>query len=298
MTWLQEQTQSYYTKRREEIRTIADRLIATNFYFELKPKTAVEREDHSAVRLTGNILCKFPPGSKEIQALGEAFRKRSTDAYNHQYAAEDPCFVISERWKSDETLKVVIGIGVVETMVRNSRFHMDAVTFIVSKRIAETNICLSFGDSPSEPIMHPISGFPKCLLEEERKVLSKTRHSSGLSRTRTPTRAHHRGTWTLPDQPDKSFDPISRYQHPDYVFPGDADWRAISQIKQKFTPPRGQQADNLRELDGSETHELEMPELDGRGIQVFHELAAREVYELPTPFPYQTSEPSPAPPYE
>ena len=222
------------TNPNEEIGTTADRLIATSFYFELKLKTAVEHEDHSAFRLTGNILYRFPPGSKEIQALGEAFRKRSTDAYNQQCADEAPCFVISERWKSDETLKVVIATRVVERMMRDSQFHMNQVTFIVSNRIAEMNISLSFGDSPSEPIMHPINGFPKCLLEEENKVLSKTRHSSGLSRTRTPTRAHHRGTWTLPDHLDKSFDPISRYQDPDYVFPGDADSQAISQSKQKF----------------------------------------------------------------
>ncbi len=233
---LQEKTQSFFTRRREEIKSIADRLIATSFYFELKPRTAVEHDDHSAVTLTGNILCRFPPGSKEIQALGEAFRKRSTDAYNQQRADEDPCFVISERWKLSEALKVVIGTRVVERMMRDSQFHMKQVTFTLSRRIAETDISLCFGDSPAESIMHPISGFPKCLLEEERKVLLKTRHSSSLSRTRTPTKAHHRGAWTLPDHLDSSVDPISRYQHPDYVFPGDADSTLISQIEEKFSP--------------------------------------------------------------
>jgi patatin-like phospholipase/acyl hydrolase/energy-coupling factor transporter ATP-binding protein EcfA2 len=235
MADLQEMTRSSFTRRRDELKSIADRLIATSFYFELKPDTLVELDDDSIV-LTGNILCRFPPGSKEIQKLGEAFRKHSTDAYNQQSADHDPYFVVLERRKEGEASKIVIGTDVVEKMIQHGQFFFGRVTFRLSDPRAETNISLCFADTSPLPIFYPISGFPKCLLEEQRKTQSKRRHAYILGRRRTPTTDHRRGTWMIPNQIDNSFNPIQRYRDPGYVFPGDATPDAISEISQRFSP--------------------------------------------------------------
>ena len=236
MAELQEITRSRCTRRLDEMKSAADRLLATSFYFELKPDSVIEHADDSIV-LTGNILCRFPPGSKEIQLVGEALRKHSTDAYNQQSADHDPYFVISERRKEGEALKSVIGTQVVEKMIRNGHFFFGQVSFRLSDARAETNISLCFADTFPHPLFYPISGFPKCLLEEDRKVRSKKRRPSSLSRKRTPTTVHRRGTWTVPNNIDSTFNPIERYRDPEYVFPGDATSDAISEISQRFSPP-------------------------------------------------------------
>lgn len=238
MAELQEMTRSSCTRRRDEIKSIADRLLATSFYFELKSDTVIEHEDHSIV-LTGNILCRFPPGSKEIQTLGEAFRKRSADAYKQQSADHNPYFVIEERPQEGEALKTVIGPRVVEKMMRDAYFSFGQVTFELSNRIVETNISLCFADTAPEHVFYPISGFPKCLLEEQLKVLSKTRHPASLGRKRTPTTIHRRGTWTLPVRIDGTFNPIERYGNPKYALPGDATEDTIDQISLRFSPLSG-----------------------------------------------------------
>lgn len=228
MPELQERTRSECARSRDKMRSVADRLIATCFYFELKPGTIVDYEDEST-EVTGNILCRFPPGSEEISKLGEALRKRSTDAYNQQAADHDSYFVILERWKEDEAQKTVIGAPVVDKMMRDAQFSFSQVTLRLSKRIAETNIALCFTDRSSEPIFYPISGFPKHLLEEERKVHSRLRYSRSLGRKRTPTSGHNRDIWELPYFVGKMFDPLQRYRDPTYLNPGDASSDAISQ---------------------------------------------------------------------
>jgi predicted acylesterase/phospholipase RssA/energy-coupling factor transporter ATP-binding protein EcfA2 len=235
MAELQEMTRSECVRRRDEIKAIADKIIATSFYFELKPGSVVEYEDQS-IDLTGNILCRFPPGSEEIRKLGEALRKRSADAYKQQAVGHDPCFVILERWKEGEAQKTVLGTRVVENMMRDAHFSNCQVKFRLSKRIAETNISLCLADTSSDQVSYSISGFPKCLLEEERKIQSKPQRHLSLRRKRTPRTAHLRGTWTLPNHVDSTFDPIERYGDPNYVYPGDATLDDISELEEQFSP--------------------------------------------------------------
>lgn len=238
MAELREMTRSICTRRRDAIKIIADRLIATSFYFELKSNTIVEHKDDSIV-LTGTIMCRFPPASKEIQALGEVFRKRSTDACNQQSSDHNPYFVIEERPQGVEAVKTVMGTRVVDKMMRHAHFSFGQVTFELSNRIVETNISLCFPDTSSEPTRYSISGFPKCLLEEESNVVFKNRHPSSLSRKLTPTTMHRRGTWTLPVQVDNTVNRIERYCDPRYLFPGDATRVSISQMSQRFSPLSG-----------------------------------------------------------
>lgn len=93
MEELQRRTAKYWTVEGKEV---ADRLLATAFYFESGPNPIVENEDHT-IHVSGSILCRFPPGSEEIRALGEAFDKRSRAACNYCEVEEhSPYFVIVE----------------------------------------------------------------------------------------------------------------------------------------------------------------------------------------------------------
>lgn len=238
MAEMKEATRSLCMEERLPIRSIANRLIATSFYFELNSDSVTEDEDRT-IALKGNILCRFAPGSKEVRALGEAFRKRSTAAYNQGLAEHNPYFVIAERRKESEGMKSIIAPHVVEKMIQDAHFAVGQINFSLSDRIAETEISLCFADTYAKAIFYPISGFPRCLLEEERKVVAKTRLTRSLSRKRTPTTARRRGAWTLPVNVEGTVDPIGRYGDPDYLFPGDATSKTLSRISQTFSPVSG-----------------------------------------------------------
>jgi hypothetical protein len=167
----------------------------------------------------------------------------------------------------------VIGTDVVEKMMQHGQFFLGQVTLMLSDPRAETNISLCFADTSPSPIFYPISGFPKCLLEEERKTRSKRRHVYSLGRTRTPTKLHTRGTWAIPNHIDNSFNPIQRYRDPGYVFPGDATPDAISAISQRFSPAS---------LPGPSGHYPSVPEIGG--IERF-ELPGDERYR-PEAYPH------------
>jgi predicted acylesterase/phospholipase RssA/energy-coupling factor transporter ATP-binding protein EcfA2 len=232
--YLQEMTSSYCTRHRYEIKSIADRLIATSFYFELK-STKVTDKVLLPITVTGNIHCRFAPGSEEIRALGEAFRKRSTDAYNQGVTDHRMYFVILERWKEKEALKSLIDPYVVRKMMYDAQFSFGQVTFGLSDTLAETTISLCFADT-SAPIFYPLSGFPRRLAEEEQKSVSQARQSVSLRRTRTTRSSRRRGDWKLPSRFDSKVDPIQRYVDPGYINPGDATSDAISEISQRFSP--------------------------------------------------------------
>ena len=249
MSELQEITRSRYTMRRDEVKAIADRLLATTFYFERTSDSARENENRS-ISITGNIVCRFAPGSEEIRALGEAFRKRSTDAYNLNYAAHEPYFMLMERRREKDAQQVSIATHTLDKMIRDGHFSMGQITLTLSDRMAESEIMLCFSDQPGRPTYYPISGFPRCLLEEERKFSSRTRLSLSLGRKRTPTQAH-RGAWSLPSQSEGKLNPIERYGARDYLYPGDATSDAISEISQRFASTNQGRSDGVGSSVGS-----------------------------------------------
>lgn len=240
MTDLNEMTRSRYTSRREEMRSIADRLIATSFYFECGADVVAEDAEGS-ITVTGNIFCRFAPGSGEIRALGETFRKRSTDAYNQKSASDETCteynpyFVIQERRKENEAWQTVIGPPVVTKMMQDGQFSFGQIVIHLSNKVAETTISLCFGDQAAKPVFYPISGFPRCLVQGDRGGLLQLRPYVRVSRRRTATTTVRRGAWTLPHGVTKS-DLIERYADPEYQFPGDASQRDISEISSRFSP--------------------------------------------------------------
>ncbi len=234
MTELQDMTRSRCTTRRDEMKSIAERLIATAFYFERTSDTVAEHEDHT-ITISGSILCRFGPGSGEIRALGEVFRKRSTDAYNQNFSEHNPYFVVQDRRQGQGAVQHVMGAHVVEKMIRDAHFSFGPVTIHLSDKMAETTISLCFGDRPAESIFYPISGSPRCLVEEERKLRSRAQLSVRLRRTRTPTTPLRRGAWTLPCHTVETGDRIERYADPDYKFPGNASPDVMTEISRRFS---------------------------------------------------------------
>jgi predicted acylesterase/phospholipase RssA len=246
MSWLPDFVKSKYQMRWSEIKSIADRLLATLFYLELTPDGASENEDRS-LTLKGAIVCRFAPGSQELRALGNLFRKRSIDAYNTHHADHNPCFKITERHKEEEAQQLVIGGHVVDKMIRDAHFSVGQVQISLSNKMAEVEIAICFADQPSKHVFYPISGFPRCLLEETSRLITKPRLSSSLSRRRTPTHAN-RGEWQ-PSQTSARGDPIERYGATNYLYPGDATSATICSITQRFNSP------DPVELEGSDVFE-------------------------------------------
>jgi len=237
MTDLQDRTATHWTMRRNEIKAVADRLLATAFYFETAPDLTTVNEDHT-IRISGNILCRFPPGSEEIRALGEAFRKRSKDAYNSNVSDHSPYFVIAERKKRKDAQQLKIGQHIITKMIETAHFSMGKTVLTLSDRIAESEICLCFSDQPQNPVFYPISGFPRCLFEDDQRPAVRTRLSLSVGRKRTPTQAD-RHAWRQPskDPSNSDIDLIKKYQSPDYLYPGGATSDAISEISQRFNSP-------------------------------------------------------------
>jgi predicted acylesterase/phospholipase RssA len=237
MIELQNMTSSHWVLRRYEIKSIADRLLATAFYFEKSADVAIELEDHSFC-ITGSIVCRFSPGSEEIRALGEAFRKRSLDAYDRADTDHNPYFVVSQRRKEKEAQQVIIRPHIVDKMIRDAHFSVGKTTLTLSDKMAESDISLCFGDQPTNPTFYPISGFPRRLFEEDRRTFGRSRPSLSLIRKRTPTQ-FNRGPWTRPsdDAPDRQVDLIKNYEAPNYLYPGGATSDVISEISHRFSSP-------------------------------------------------------------
>lgn len=237
MDELQDRTTTYWARESKQIKAVADRLLATAFYFETGPGLITENEDQT-IHVSGSILCRFPPGSEEIRALGEAFDRRSRDAYNRKEVEEhSPYFVIAERKKRKDAQQVKIGQHIVTKMIANGQFSIGKTNLTLSDRLAESEISLCFSDQPrnNEPVFYPISGFPRCLIEDEQRPVVRSRLSLSVGRKRTPTQAD-RDAWYCPTDPSKSdIDLIRQYQSPDYLYPGGATSDAISEISQRFS---------------------------------------------------------------
>lgn len=170
---LKEMTLSQFTRRDAEIKAVADRLIATSFYFVLDHEMPFSSSsDEDAVMgsiVTGTIHCRFPPNSPEIRSLGETFRRRSRIAYNQNFAQHNPYFVVRERRKEKLAVQFKLTANILDRMVSEGMFSMDKISIQLSDNRVETEILFCLGD---QPMFYPISGFPRCFMEEVEKGMS------------------------------------------------------------------------------------------------------------------------------
>lgn len=166
MEELKEKTLSQFTAGRTDVKDLADRLIATTFFFIQDEQIAIEEHDDESVAVAGFIMCRFAEGSEELRSLGEALRMRLKTAYGSEYPRHNPYFIIRERGKHHKAKQVILSTEHVDKMKDNGIFSLDRLDIQLSDRSVETEILFHLGDQSSRPVFYPISGVPRCLMED------------------------------------------------------------------------------------------------------------------------------------
>jgi hypothetical protein len=116
--------------------------------------------------IQGRIQCRFADQSLEMEELGMLIRERTGHDRN-------PFFSIQERGSSRPLIQHEIDSDLIYAMTRG-RFVMPPVTVQLHNKLSETEMCFSLKPGHS----HPISAFPRCLVDDDK---GKTR--MGLSST-------------------------------------------------------------------------------------------------------------------
>ncbi|KAI9741336.1 MAG: hypothetical protein M1834_003053 [Cirrosporium novae-zelandiae] len=189
---LQGMTRRYFMEEQNKvsIQDVADHLLATSFYFE---SVSVIDLENGWFRCSGKIYCRFANMSNEIGCLGKVLKERRKRIYNTIPGPGDydPYFVIQERHREKEGSKVILTSDVVDTIVEESKFSMQ-LKFEVANKTAETTIELCLDDDPGNLKYYPISGFPRCLYEENTNMGPKIKFAPPIMRRRTENQISHR----------------------------------------------------------------------------------------------------------
>ncbi|PKY01131.1 hypothetical protein P168DRAFT_329858 [Aspergillus campestris IBT 28561] len=220
---LSEMARFRFTKERDTVRSIADRLIASSFYFEpLAPPNTVENPDGSFT-LKGNILSRFPNNSEQILYLGQAFKQRSSSMFNLGHRDHEPYFLIREKRRERDAQMYLVKHKTISDMMQHGTFSMNKVEVRLTQRMAETEILFCPEGDRSHPTYYPISGFPRCLLDEEVASPSKAKFTPRLTRSRSSYQSRPRDAWrkTSQDEDISSSNPIDQFTDQAYVYPGD-----------------------------------------------------------------------------
>ena len=161
--------------REPRIKNLAFQLVATCFYFDverIQPST-----QNSAVATgtsfkngtpqpfdeasLGRLYCRFADGSSEMQELGKLIRSQS-----HPYKM--PCFRVREgmhaRSETHELSPDIIG-----SMISQGKFLMRKMKIQLRNKLSDVEIQFFLNDEQ----LHSISGFPRCLFNDENAKASK-----------------------------------------------------------------------------------------------------------------------------
>lgn len=161
--------------REARITNLAFQLVATCFYFDverIQPSTqnnavatgtfisngASQLFDETGI---GRLYCRFADGSSEMQELGKLIR-------NQSYRDKIPCFRVREgmhgRFESHELSPDIIG-----SMISQGKFFMRKMKIQLRNKLSDVEIQLFLNDEQ----LHSISGFPRCLFNDENAKASK-----------------------------------------------------------------------------------------------------------------------------
>lgn len=165
---LKDMTMSRMTKDKARIQHLADRLLATSFYFALQAEDTTTNSGMTYVH--GTIQCRFPTGPL-VRALGEVIEKRTRAAYHQDHRIKRPYFVVQERGRERQAVQVVLEQVTVDAMIENGQFSMPKLEISISDHNAETEILFCFGSHSENTIFVPISGFPRFLAVEAQQAL-------------------------------------------------------------------------------------------------------------------------------
>ena len=157
-----------------EIRAVADRLLASCFYFE---KANVQPTDGqitgilscamlrsaSDIPFTGQICCRFENGTSNLRYLGTYLRTFQRPHLAPHFSVTEEDFIIDIIQINDMTI---------DKMVKFATFSMEEPTIIpVSNKAAKTTISLVLRHAANYAEVSqtglPISGFPRQLRKED-----------------------------------------------------------------------------------------------------------------------------------
>lgn len=108
------------------------------------------------------MYCRFADNSLELRELGLLIREKMS----HN---EDPFFIIQEHERGSSKKhekKYVLDADLIFRMTKG-KFNMAPFTISLNNKLSESEISLSIKNGQA----HPISGFPRCLVDDD---ISKT----------------------------------------------------------------------------------------------------------------------------
>ncbi|KAL8689851.1 MAG: hypothetical protein Q9218_004571 [Villophora microphyllina] len=251
----------------ERIPVLALQLVASCFYFEKSGAAELQTDDtyeckgelprvwytsRSTKACTGEIHCRLLPESDEISELGKLLREKMVPGRN-------PAFIIQEKHRGQNAESREITPAVIDRMIGRRRFNLGRITIHLSSKLAVTEMFLTV--NPGE--LHPISGFPRSLLQDE-GVRERTRQiTNATSRRwagRTASRRTRQSQWTPPDLSQRPQRPLSTYSHEGYVL-GDSTPSTMKRIASLFRkgPNRGRHEESKAKAEQEAANHLEVP---------------------------------------
>lgn len=134
LSQLEDDIRNDLSRKWSEIRSLANRLLASSFYFEPFSGTTKKNEDES-LSITGSIKCRIAAGTNEMVKLGELIRRRCQDAYNNN-AAHSPCFIIEEKARGTDAEQVPLADHVVKGMIEHGQFNLGHIKITISSPVS------------------------------------------------------------------------------------------------------------------------------------------------------------------
>ena len=111
----------------------------------------------------GRLYCRFADGSLEMQELGRLIRNRS-------YHEKNPFFLVREKGTNGKVESRDITPDIIGKMINHGKFTMRKMTIQLRNKLSDVEIYLFLNDEQQ----HPISGFPRCLFNDENDKASES----------------------------------------------------------------------------------------------------------------------------
>ncbi|KIV80057.1 hypothetical protein PV11_07587 [Exophiala sideris] len=186
----------------DDIRRIANRLIASSFYFEPTPDS-MKQDPRGSIELRGHIRCRFT--GSHLEAFGDLLKSRCQEAFNSPNGhgrTHSPCFVLEDRSRPQDAAQVVLSDHVIRVMTEQGKFNLGQITVSLSNPNAESDIYLRFGSEFVSEANNSISGFPR-YWDDRRLTPMTSRLNLSEARGRFPSR--RRPDWS---EPTKALRPV------------------------------------------------------------------------------------------
>ncbi|KAL8937387.1 MAG: hypothetical protein Q9211_003716 [Gyalolechia sp. 1 TL-2023] len=273
---LEKDTKNSLSYMNSSIRGIADRLVASCFYYEKASGQTLENQ------VLGRILCRFEDGSKNLRKLGKCLR-------SFQGRDFSPRFTVTEAdLNPDPMYSVLITPKTIDDMVQFSKFSVAEPVIHISGPQAKITIAVILRDA-DPPVGLPISGFPRQLKYEDeiKATRQKTtreaiRHAQSKLHLRSPSPYRSVSNSSLGGKLRFSVSPSSEYHK---KRPNSAPEAAALGLDGANFP---ESADDVQGWIERQQEEPSAVELQGSFDQECHEIAGGEI---PNHLPSETALP-------